>query len=72
MDIIYTDDNGNTYEVSFEYDPDRFGEEDPSQSGWHYIIIDSITDCDKNDVEFSEDELYDLRKHIWKEYKNEF
>lgn len=72
MTVLYTNENGDTLEITFDYDPDLFDEEDPSQSPWNYIIIDEILDSDGNDVELSEDELYDLKIELWKEYKNEF
>jgi hypothetical protein len=71
MIVSYTDETGTTYEVSFEYDPDLYGEEDPSQSPWNYISIESITDSDGGEVEFDEDQLWDLKKYLWKEYKHE-
>ena len=71
MTVLYTNENGDTLEVSFEYDPDLYNEEDPSQSPWNYIVIDEITDSDGNYVELDDDELYDLKIELWKEYKNE-
>ena len=71
MIVSYTDEAGTTYEVSFEYDPDLYGEEDPSQSPWNYISIESITDSDGEEVEFDEDQIWDLKKYLWKEYKHE-
>ena len=71
MIVSYTDETGTTYEVSFEYDPDLYGEEDPSQSPWNYISIESITDSDGEEVEFDEDQIWDLKKYLWREYKHE-
>lgn len=71
MIVTHTDENGNSYEVTFEYDPDLYGEEDPSQSPWNYISIESITDSDGKEVELDEDQLWDLKKSLWKEYKHE-
>lgn len=71
MIVDYTDENGNVYEVTFDYDPDLYGEDDPSQSPWHYITIESVTDSGGNSVELDEDALYDIKKNLWKEYKNE-
>jgi len=72
MIASYTDENGLTYEVTFEYDPDMYGEEDPSQSPWNYISIETITDSQGQNIEFDDDQLWDLRKFLWKEYKSEF
>jgi hypothetical protein len=71
MTVDYTDENGTTYEVTFEYDPDLYGEEDPSQSPWHYITIESITDSEGEPVKLDEDDLYDMRQNLWKDYRYE-
>ena len=71
MIVTYTDENGVTFEVTFQYDPYFYDEEDPSQSPWHYIEVESITNDEGEEVEFDEDQLHDLKQWIWEEYKNE-
>jgi len=71
MIVTYTDEDGNEFEVSFEYDPFLYEEVDPSQSPWHYITIESVTNNEGEEVEFDDDELYNLKEWIWSEYKNE-
>ena len=71
MIVTYTDENGVTFEVTFDYDPFRYGEEDPSQSPWHYIEVENISNEEGESVEFDEDQLHDLKVWIWEEYKNE-
>jgi len=72
MIVSYTSEDSNTYEITFDYDPDLFGEDDPSQSPWHYITIENIANSDGQSVEFDDDHLYDIKKWLWKEHKNEF
>lgn len=71
MTVDYTDENGTTYEVTFEYDPDLYGEEDPSQSPWHYITVELITDSEGEPVKLDDDDLYDMKQNLWKDYKYE-
>jgi len=70
LDLEDSDDE--EYEkVTFEYDPYLYEEEDPSQSPWHYIEVESIVNDEGEEVEFDEDQLHELKQWIWEEYKNE-
>ena len=71
MIVTYVDSSGNEYEVTFNHDPLLFEEEDPSQSPWHYITIEGIVDAEGNDVDFDEEDLYELKLSLWHEYKDE-
>lgn len=66
-----SEDNELSLEVTFDYDPDLYGEEDPSQSPWHYITVESLIDSNGFDVELDEDQLYELKQFLWHEFKNE-
>ena len=68
----YIDDDDNEFEVTFDYDPDVFGEDDPSQSPWKYIIIDEVTDSEGNPVDFDEDKLEEVAEYLWENYRYEF
>lgn len=70
----YIDDEGNEFMITFDYDPDKFGEDDPSQSPWHYITIHKVVNSDSEEVsvEFDDDTLYDISVYLWKNYKDEF
>lgn len=68
----YVDEDENEYEVTFDYDPNLFGEDDPSFSPWKYITIDEICDLDGNKVEFDEDSLAEVAEYLWDNYKYEF
>ncbi len=68
----YFDEDENEYEVNFDYDPDLFGEDDPSQSPWHYITILEVRNSDNEIVNFDDDKLYEISEYLWDEYKREF
>lgn len=63
------EDNELSLEVNFSYDPDLYGEEDPSQSPWNYITIESLIDSNGCDVELDDDQLYELKEILWDEFK---
>jgi len=68
----YIDNDGNEFMVTFDYDPDKFGEDEPSQSPWHYITIHEVIDSTEVSVEFDDDVLYDISEYLWRTYKGEF
>ena len=68
----YFDEDENEYEVTFDYDPDLFDEDEPSQSPWHYITILEVKDTNNELVDFDDDKLYEISEYLWKEYKYEF
>lgn len=68
----YVDDDGTEYDVTFDYDPLYFGEDEPSQSPWNYIFIEEITNSDGETVEFDDDKLYDIKLYLWREFRGEF
>lgn len=68
----YVDSDGNEFMVTFDYDPDKFGEDEPSQSPWHYITIHEVVDSEEVSVEFDDDVLYDISEYLWRTYKGEF
>lgn len=70
--LTYIDDDGTEYEVTFEYDPFVYGEEDPSLSAWKYILIEEIENENGELVAFDEDKLDDIKMYLWREYKGEF
>ena len=68
----YTDSEEKEFEVTFDYDPDMYGEDDPSQSPWHYITIQEIVDSEGTKIDFTEEQLTEIAKYLWKNYKYEF
>lgn len=70
--FMYVDVEGKEYDITFDYDPERYGEEDPTQSPWNYIIIKEVTNSEGEPVEFDEDELYEAAEYLWKNYRYEF
>lgn len=68
----YVDSDGNEFMVTFDYDPDKFGEDEPSQSPWHYITIHEVIDSEEVSIEFDDDVLYDISEYLWRTYKGEF
>ena len=71
-EFAYIDSDGNEFMVTFDYDPDKFGEEEPSQSPWNYITIHEVVDSQEVSVEFDDDALYDISEYLWRTYKGEF
>lgn len=70
--FMYADTEGRQYDISFYYDPERYYEDDPSQSPWNYILIEKITNSEGDCVEFDEDELHEAAEYLWKNYRYEF
>lgn len=68
----YIDEEENQYEVTFDYDPDLFGEEEPSQSPWNYITIEQVVDSNGVACSFDDDKLSEIAEYLWKTYKYEF